>query len=115
MKRFVIRPLVLVALILLTIALWATAYSYKWHYGIAYRFGLIDIAPAPALDIGKEKFIAHAAGEIDGFRYTNSLEAVQSAIDSGYRFIEMDMRQTLDGHYFGAHSIDDFNNDFKSS
>lgn len=115
MKRFVIRPLVLVALILLTIALWATAYSYKWHYGIAYRFGLIDIAPAHALDIGKEKFIAHAAGEIQGFPYTNSLEAVYAAIDSGYRFIEMDMRQSLDGHYFGAHSIKDFNEETGSN
>ena len=67
MKRFVIRPLVLIGLILLTIVLWATAYSYKLHYGLAYRFGLIDIGPAPALDIGKEKFIAPAAGEIQGF------------------------------------------------
>lgn len=115
MKRFVIRPFILVALILLTIALWATAYSYKWHYGLAYRLGLIEIAPAPSLEIGEEKYMAHAAGEIDGFRYTNSLEAVQSAIDSGYRFIEMDMRQTLDGHYFGAHSIDDFNEETGSN
>lgn len=115
MKRFVIRPLVLIGLILLTIVLWATAYSYKWHYGLAYRFGLIDIGPAPALDIGKEKFIAHAAGEIQGFPYTNSLEAVYAAIDSGYRFIEMDMRQSLDGHYFGAHSIKDFNEETGSN
>ena len=57
----------------------------------------------------KKKYIAHAGGSIDGIQYTNSSEAFIKAIDDGYRFIGFDLRLSLDGHYFGAHYIDDFN------
>ena len=110
MKRFVIRPFVLVGVIFAIILLWATAHSYKWHYGLAYHAGLLDLKPAPVLNVGEEKYIAHAGGSIDGIQYTNSSEAFIKAIDDGYRFIEFDLRLSLDGHYFGAHYIDDFNN-----
>lgn len=53
--------------------------------------------------------IAHAAGEIDGLTYTNSLEAVVNAFKTGFRFIEVDLRRTLDNQYFGAHRIKEFN------
>ena len=48
-------------------------------------------------------FVAHAGGEIGGERYTNSLEAVQNAIERGYRFIELDLLQTTDGFLVAAH------------
>jgi len=48
-------------------------------------------------------FIAHAGGEIGGERYTNSLEAVQNAIERGYRFIELDLLKTTDGYLVAAH------------
>lgn len=106
MKRFVIRPFVLVGVIFAIILLWATAHSYKWHYGLAYHLGLLDLKPAPILNIGENRYIAHAGGAIDGIRYTNSSEAFIQAIDDGYRFIEFDLRLSLDGHYFGAHYIE---------
>lgn len=109
MKRFVIRPFVLVGVIFTIILLWATAHSYKWHYGLAYHLGLLDLKPAPILNIDEDRYIAHGGGAIDGIRYTNSSEAFIQAIDDGYRFIEFDLRLSLDGHYFGAHYIDDFN------
>ncbi len=109
MKRFVIRPFVLVGIIFAIILLWATAHSYKWHYGLAYHVGLLDLEPAPVLNVGEEKYIAHAGGSINGIQYTNSSEAFIKAIDDGYRFIGFDLRLSLDGHYFGAHYIDDFN------
>lgn len=40
------------------------------------------------------RFIAHAAGEIEGHRYTNSLQALEKSINRGYRMIEFDL-QTL--------------------
>lgn len=55
------------------------------------------------------ELIAHAGGELDGQVYTNSLEAIQNAIAQGYKFIEVDLRKTLDNHYYGAHKTREFN------
>ena len=109
MKRFVYRPLYIVLSIIAIIAIWASCHTYKWHYEWLYKFGLIELPPTAVLSIGNEKFIAHAGGGIDGIMYTNSNEAFIQAIEDGYRFIEFDLRMTLDGHYFGAHKIDCFN------
>lgn len=109
MKRFTVRPLFVVLAILVTITVWATFHTYKWHYGLAYYFGLVEITPTPTLNIRNAKFIAHAGGDIDAIRYTNSREAFLNAIKQGFEFIEVDLRLTLDGHYFAAHYVDDFN------
>lgn len=54
-------------------------------------------------------FIAHAGGEIDGAQYTNSIESLKHSLDSGFEFVELDLRKTLSGDYFTAHSFKDFN------
>src|SRR5690625_6358053 len=41
--------------------------------------------------------IAHAGGAIEGFNYTNSLEALNHAYDQGVRLFEMDILETSDG------------------
>lgn len=41
--------------------------------------------------------IIHAGGEIDGYLGSNSLEALNSSYDKGYRFIEMDFVLSSDG------------------
>jgi glycerophosphoryl diester phosphodiesterase len=48
-------------------------------------------------------FIAHSGGSIDGFTYTNSLEAVESSIRRGYKMIELDLQITTDGFLVAAH------------
>ena len=48
-------------------------------------------------------YIAHAGGSVDGFMYTNSLEAVQSAIDKGMRYIELDLALTSDNQLVACH------------
>lgn len=53
--------------------------------------------------------IAHAGGMIDGYKYTNSLEAVENAINHGVRYIEMDLAMTSDGYLVCTHSWNDFN------
>lgn len=47
--------------------------------------------------------IAHAGGGIDGHTYTNSLEALELAIKNGFKYIELDLIETLDGHIVAAH------------
>lgn len=52
--------------------------------------------------------IAHACGSINYIKYSNSLEAFNKSYSNGYRFIEIDLLVTDDGHIFGAHDWDTF-------
>lgn len=84
-----------------------------WPMGFFGRMGWIEGNPETCplgSKLGRTPdFIAHAGGEAAGARYTNSLEAVRASLDSGWRFIEVDLRRTLDGRYFGAHKVKEFN------
>lgn len=51
----------------------------------------------------KSRFIAHAGGEIDGHKYTNSLEALDYSYNQGFRLFELDIIKTLDDSYVAAH------------
>ena len=55
------------------------------------------------------ELIAHSGGEIDGYVYTNSLEALQRATERGYRYIELDLSFTSDSVLVAAHSWEFFN------
>lgn len=109
MRRFVVRPWLLVLGIFVVIVTWGLLHHYQWHYEWAHRCGLIDVEPVAAMPIGDERYIAHSGGAIGSITYTNSKEAILKSLKDGYRFIELDLRLTLDGHYYGAHYNDDFN------
>lgn len=47
--------------------------------------------------------IAHAGGEIDSFNYTNSLESINLSYKNGFKFIELDILETSDGHFVASH------------
>lgn len=49
------------------------------------------------------KFIAHAGGGIDQHIYTNSKEAVYKSIKNGFNLIEIDLQETDDKIFIGAH------------
>ncbi|WP_226036339.1 glycerophosphodiester phosphodiesterase family protein [Aquibacillus saliphilus] len=51
----------------------------------------------------ENKFIAHAAGDIDGVVYTNSLEAFRKSYEEGYRLFEIDISITSDGELVARH------------
>lgn len=51
----------------------------------------------------KNRFIAHAGGEVRRKRYTNSLQALNQSYDNGFRLFELDIIKTLDGKYVAAH------------
>lgn len=52
--------------------------------------------------------IAHAGGAIDGHTYTNSKEALQNALDNGFRYIELDLYVTTDSNVVCLHSLEDY-------
>jgi hypothetical protein len=49
------------------------------------------------------RFIAHAGGQIDGRRYTNSREALDLAYQNGFRLFEFDLIKTSDDRLVAAH------------
>ncbi len=49
------------------------------------------------------RFIAHAGGKIDGFTYTNSLEALNYNYLKGFKLFELDFIKTSDSIYVAAH------------
>lgn len=55
------------------------------------------------------QLIAHAGGGIDGNIYTNSHEALNRAIDTGYKYIEFDLQFTADSVLVAAHSWEEYN------
>ncbi len=51
----------------------------------------------------KNRFIAHAGGQIEGHKYTNSLEALNNSYNKGFRLFELDIVKTSDNVYVAAH------------
>ena len=60
--------------------------------------------------VNPHRFIAHAGGQIDGRRYTNSREALDLAYENGFRLFEFDLIKTSDGHLVAAHDWDTWRN-----
>lgn len=52
--------------------------------------------------------IAHAMGGIDEIDYTNSAEALNQAVENGYRVVEADFSVTADGKVVCAHDFSEF-------
>jgi len=56
----------------------------------------------------KNRFIAHAAGEINGNKYTNSFEALNLNYKNGFRLFELDILLTSDKRYVAVHNWDEW-------
>ena len=52
--------------------------------------------------------IAHAGGAINGHTYTNSKEALTSALENGFRYVELDLYETTDSNVVCLHSLKDY-------
>ena len=50
-----------------------------------------------------DRFIAHAGGEVDGIRSTNTKDALDQNYKKGFRLFELDIIETSDGHLVAAH------------
>jgi len=69
----------------------------------------IAATPAPAPTPTPEPrsglaLIAHAAAAIEGWQGSNALEAMENAVDLGFRYIELDMLYTTDGEIVLNHN-----------
>lgn len=85
--------------------------SYSEHSDprtLSFSFPITTVRPNKQQDIARwrrdrSRFIAHAGGAIDGLYYTNSLEALNQSYANGFRYFELDILQTTDGHFVAAH------------
>jgi hypothetical protein len=50
-----------------------------------------------------DRYIAHAGGEVNGIKSTNSKNALDENYKKGFRFFELDIIETADGHLVAAH------------
>jgi len=57
-----------------------------------------------------EVFIAHAGGGIDGYTYTNSLEALNHSYSMGCKLFEIDISESSDNLFVGAHDWTHYKN-----
>ena len=58
--------------------------------------------------LSPKHLIAHAGGAIDDHIYTNSKEALTSALDNGFQYIELDLYETADSDVVCLHSLEDY-------
>jgi len=56
-----------------------------------------------SIDLKNNQLIAHAGGEIEGAKYTNTLEALNHSYKTGFRLFELDIIKTSDNVYVAAH------------
>lgn len=54
-------------------------------------------------------YIAHAGGQIDGYNYTNCMEAVQHSLSHNITHIELDLVLTSDSQLVAAHDWNHYN------
>ena len=64
-----------------------------------------------------KKLIAHAGGEIKNFKYSNSLEALNYNYQNGFKFFELDLRETSDKKIVAVHKWKHWkkDNDYKKN
>lgn len=112
----------LCVLLLLSFLILPVKYQHKIQrlivlpYHLLYTMELKDIIESRRSEMerfyndestqGKEAYIAHGGG-VGDFHYTNCMEAVMDSIEKGFKYIEIDMLETIDGHFVGGHGWGD--------
>ena len=51
----------------------------------------------------KNKYLAHALGGYEGYKYLNNEPALKAAIKNGHKYYEVDLTLTTDGHVVPSH------------
>lgn len=90
---------------LLGVELWNLG---KKKYLVGYVLVLVCIGVHMQLESARQwyrtnNYIAHAMGEIDGYEYTNSLEAFRQSYQNGHRVFEADFAMTSDNEIVLKH------------
>ncbi|WP_051360662.1 glycerophosphodiester phosphodiesterase family protein [Desulfuromonas sp. TF] len=76
-------------------------YLTAFLHGLAFSGVTFCLAADPELE--SSRYIAHAGGGINHETYTNSLEALNTNYDKGFRFFEVDFSWTSDGKLVAIH------------
>lgn len=69
-------------------------------------FGLtqqVQAVEGPSKSVFPHALVSHAGGAIYGYRYTNSLEALEESYKNGFKFIEIDFQWTSDNKVVAIH------------
>jgi len=72
-------------------------------FPFAALLGCSNLYSTDCQEIAGQHYIAHAGGTIQGFRYSNSLEAVREALAHGMDYIELDLCLTADSQLVAWH------------
>ncbi len=64
---------------------------------------LLFLEPKIEFEPKTDRYIAHAGGNIDGIRYTNSKDALDYSYIQGFRMFELDIVKTSDDQFVAAH------------
>jgi hypothetical protein len=78
-------------------------YSYKPAQNYLSLYLDYQYPSITKLATDPERFIAHAGGEIEGIKYTNSLEALDLSYQQGVKLFELDLMETSDGKIVATH------------
>jgi len=62
-------------------------------------------------NMSNSKIIAHGCGDFNGISYTNSLNALDSNYEKGFRYFEIDLNYTSDGHIVLIHDWENTENE----
>jgi len=74
----------------------------------SYGLNLLDFPVSTQVKNSFElpPLVAHAGGRVEDLDYTNSLEAINTSYDKGFRYIELDLAWTEDKHLVLLHDWD---------
>lgn len=75
---------------------------------ILYFAVAFNLFPQKAYD-NFPALIAHGGGRFNSEIYTNCVEALESSLQAGYKYVELDLLLSSDGYIFAAHDWEMFN------
>ncbi len=105
LHKQIIVPIIMITLILLNLTN-GVFYNLSHIWKDPSNNKPVDLNKTISLDIytkDTSRFIAHAGGEIDGYMYTDSLEALNNSYKNGFKMFELDILKTSDNIYVAAH------------
>ena len=79
------------------------AFPLDWSITLPQEKRNLTIVSEKEYSQDKRRFIAHAGGAVNGKTYTNSLEALNSSYEKGFRFFELDILRSADQCFLAAH------------
>ena len=75
-------------------------------FTIIFSISVVESYARGENNVKLSTLVAHAGGYIYGFKYTNSLEALEESYKNGFKLIEIDFEWTSDGKVVAIHDWD---------